>query len=115
MLFGASTGYKYKLPYLQAGVTPALISHVCSKLISATPTVVPLGIQVKPYFKHLVVEDKLSGPSSCISTGKSMSKKRVLNLYEKSFAIGKSSKKPLLIAESVPEERRRSGCNGGFG
>jgi len=102
LLFGASMGYKYKLPYLHAGVTPALISHVCTKLISAIPIVVPLGIQVKPYFKHLVVEDKLSGPSSCISTGKSMSKKRVLNLYEKGFATGKSSKKPLLIAESVP-------------
>ena len=33
LLFGASADHKYKLPFLNAGVTPALISYVCSKLI----------------------------------------------------------------------------------
>ncbi len=54
LLEGASKDHKYKLPLLNAGVTPALISHVCSKLINVYPVIVPLGIGVKPYFNHLV-------------------------------------------------------------
>ena len=101
-LKGASKDYKYKLPFLTAGVTPALISYVCSKLINVYPVVVPLGIGVKPYFNHLVVEDKDLGPSNCLTSGKSMTKERVLNLYEKGLKTGKSSKQPILISESVP-------------
>ena len=99
---GASEDHNYKLPQLNAGVTPALISHVCSKLINVDPVIVPLGIGVKPSFNHLVVEDKDLGPSNCLSTGKSMTKERVLLLYERGLAIGKSLKQPILIAESVP-------------
>ena len=102
LLFGPSKDHKYKLPYLNAGVTPALISYVCSKLINATPTVIPLGVHDKPYFRYLFVEDQLLGPASSLTTGKSMPRKRVLNLYEKGISIGKSSKQPVLIAESVP-------------
>ena len=102
MLFGASADHKYKLPFLNAGVTPALISYVCSKLISVSPIVVPIGINQKPFFSHLVVEDQNLGPSSCLTTGKSMTRERVLNLYKKGIEIGKSSKQPILIAESVP-------------
>ena len=97
-----SKDHKYKLPLLNAGVTPALISHVCLKLINIYPVIVPLGLGVKPYFNHLVVEDRNLGPSNCLTTGKSMTKERVLNLYEKGFAIGKSLKQPVLISESVP-------------
>ena len=102
LLKGASKNHKYKLPLLNAGVTPALISHVCSKLINIYPVIVPLGIGAKPYFNHLVVEDRNLGPSNCLTTGKSMTKERVLNLYEKGLAIGKASKQPILISESVP-------------
>jgi len=102
LLKGASKDHKYKLPLLSAGVTPALISHVCSKLINVNPFIVPLGIGVKPYFDHLVVEDRNLGPSNCLTTGKSMTRERVLNLYERGLAIGKSSKQPILISESVP-------------
>jgi len=102
LLKGASKDHKYKLPLLNAGVTPALISHVCSKLINIYPVVVPLGIGVKPYFNHLDVEDSDLGPSNCLTTGKAMPKERVINLYERGLAIGKNSKKPILISESVP-------------
>ncbi len=102
LIKGASKDHKYTLPLLNAGVTPALISYVCSKLINVYPVIVPLGIGVKPYFNHLVVEDKDLGPSNCLRTGKSMPKERVINLYERGLAIGKSSKQPILIAESVP-------------
>ena len=101
-LKGASKDHKYKLPLLNAGVTPALISHVCSKLINIDPVIVPLGIGVKPYFNHLVIEDRDLGPSNCLTTGKSMPKERVMNLYKRGLAIGKSSKQPILISESVP-------------
>ncbi len=70
LLKGASKDHKYKLPLLNAGVTPALISHVCSKLINIYPVIVPLGIGAKPYFNHLVVEDRDLGPSNCLTTGK---------------------------------------------
>ncbi len=102
LLFGASADHKYKLPFLNAGVTPALISYVCSKLISVSPILVPIGINQKPFFNHLVVEDQYLGPSSCLTTGKSMTRERVLNLYKKGIQIGRSSKQPILIAESVP-------------
>ena len=102
LLFGASADHKYKLPYLNKGVTPALISYVCSKLICASPIVVPIGIKEKPYFQHLYVEDYLVGPAKCLSTGNSMNKDRVLILYRKGLEIGKSSKQPLFISESVP-------------
>ncbi len=102
LLFGASSEYKYKLPFLKAGVTPALISYVCSKLIYANPIVVPLGIKEKPYFSHLKVENHLLGPAKCVTTGKSMDKKRVLSLYKKGLEIGKSANQSIFIAESVP-------------
>ncbi|MDC3118245.1 nicotinate-nucleotide--dimethylbenzimidazole phosphoribosyltransferase [Prochlorococcus sp. AH-716-K03] len=102
LLFGASINHKYKLPFLNAGVTPALISYVCSKLICAKPIVVPIGINEKPYFNHMVVENYLEGPSKCLTTGKSMEKKRVLSLYKKGLEIGKSTNQPICISESVP-------------
>jgi len=102
LLVGASKDHKYKLPLLNAGVTPALISHVCSKLINIYPVIVPLGITLKPYFNHLIVEDEDLGPSNCLTTGKSMPRERVVNLYKGGLEIGKSSKQPILISESVP-------------
>ncbi len=102
LLFGASIDHKYKLPFLNAGVTPALISYVCSKLICSSPIVVPIGIKEKPYFSHLTVENYLVGPSKCLTTGQSMNKKRVLSLYKKGLDIGKASNQPIFISESVP-------------
>ena len=102
LLMGASKDHKYKLPPLNAGVTPALISHVCSKLINVYPVIVPLGIEVKPYFNHLIAEDRDLGPSNCLTTGKSMPRERVVNLYKRGLEIGESSKQPILISESVP-------------
>ncbi len=102
LLFGASKKNKYKLPFLNAGVTPALISYVCSKLISASPIVVPLGIKEKPYFSHLFVENNSLGPAKCLTTGNSMKKERVLSLYTKGLEIGKSTTQPIFISECVP-------------
>ena len=90
LLYGASIDHQYKLPRLNAGVTPALISYVCSNLISANPIVVPLGMQLKPNFNHLIIEDQFMEPANCITTGKSMPKERVLNLFKKGTEIGKS-------------------------
>tara|TARA_Y100000991_G_scaffold131546_1_gene99079 strand:+ start:246 stop:1403 length:1158 start_codon:yes stop_codon:yes gene_type:complete len=102
LLFGASKYHKYKLPFLNAGVTPALISYVCSKLINANPIIIPIGMNEKPYFSHLIVENYLAGPAKCITTGKAMNKERVFNLYMKGIEIGKSTTKPIFISESVP-------------
>jgi len=102
VLFGPTLDHKYKLPFLNAGVTPALISYVCSRLICASPIVVPIGINEKPYFKHLFVENYTEGPSKCLTTGNSMNKKRVLSLYKKGLEIGKSTNQPIFISECVP-------------
>ena len=101
-LFGTIKNYHYKLPLLKAGVTPALISNVCKVLLGANLIVIPIGVYKKPYFSHLLVEDHYGNPSDCLSTGKTMSKARVKNLYEKGLSIGLSKNKPILISESVP-------------
>ena len=48
------------------------------------------------------MEDHAIGPANCITTGNSMNRKRVLSLYTKGFKIGKSTKQPIFISESVP-------------
>ena len=102
LLFGPKQDYRYKLPLLKAGVTPALISYVCAKLIDADVVVVPIGIQKSPYFSHLNIEAENSIPSECVSTGKAMKRFRVANLFDKGFKIGRSSQNPIFISESVP-------------
>ena len=102
LLFGPNKNNVYKLPRLPAGVTPALISKACSNLMGVNSIVIPIGVYEKPYFKHLSVEKILKGPAKSILSGKAMSKKRVMNLYESGLAIGKSTNQPLFISESVP-------------
>ena len=102
LLFGPIEDFRYKLPFLKGGVTPALISYVCLNLIKANVIVVPIGIAKLPYFNHLNIEKGYSNPSECLSTGKAMPINRVINLFEKGFSIGVSSKSPLFISESVP-------------
>tara|TARA_Y100000589_G_scaffold179053_1_gene169560 strand:- start:4064 stop:5224 length:1161 start_codon:yes stop_codon:yes gene_type:complete len=102
LLNGITPTYKYKLPVLKAGVTPALISNVCARLLKADLQVIPIGVHKNPYFKHLIVEDTLGSPANCLSTGKAMKKARVRNLYKKGLSMGILIKNPILIAESVP-------------
>jgi len=101
-LLGTIKDYKYKLPLLKAGVTPALISNVCKVLLGANLIVIPIGVYKRPYFKHSLVEKTYGNPSNCLSTGKTMDKSRVSNLYEKGLSIGLMAKKPIVISESVP-------------
>ncbi len=101
-LLGTIKDYKYKLPKLKAGVTPALISNVCKVLLGANLIVIPIGVYKKPNFQHILVEKKYGNPSNCLSTGKTMDKERVSNLYEKGLSIGLMTKKPIVISESVP-------------
>ena len=101
-LLGTIKDYKYKLPMLKAGVTPALISNVCKVLLGANLIVIPIGVYKRPYFQHKLVEKTYGNPSNCLSTGKTMDKSRVSNLYEKGLSIGLMAKKPIVISESVP-------------
>ncbi len=102
LLFGPIKNNVYKLPLLPAGVTPALISNACAKLIGINSIVIPLGVCEKPYFRHLNIEKDSCIPAKSILSGKSLPKKRVLNLYRSGFSVGKSSNQPLFISESVP-------------
>ena len=101
-LLGTIKDYKYKLPMLTAGVTPALISNVCKVLLGAELNIIPIGVYERPYFQHTLVEETYGNPSNCLSTGKTMDKSRVSNLYEKGLSIGLMTNKPIVISESVP-------------
>ncbi len=101
-LFGSIKDCKYKLPFLKAGVTPALITNVCRVLLDANLIVIPIGVYKKPYFRHVLVEKTYENPSNCLSTGKTMDKSRVSNLYKKGLSIGLMTNKPIVISESVP-------------
>tara|TARA_Y100000589_G_scaffold229507_1_gene216888 strand:+ start:1310 stop:2470 length:1161 start_codon:yes stop_codon:yes gene_type:complete len=101
-LFGTIKDYKYKLPLLKAGVTPALISNVCKVLLRANLIVIPIGVHKRPYFQHKLVEKTYGNPSNCLSTGKTMKKSRVSNLYKRGLSIGLMKNKPIVISESVP-------------
>ena len=101
-LLGTIKDYKHKLPNLKAGVTPALITNVCKVLLGVNLKVIPIGVYKRPYFLHTLVEKTYGNPSNCLSSGKSMSKSRVSNLYEKGLSIGLMTNKPILISESVP-------------
>jgi len=101
-LMGTIKDYKYKLPMLKEGVTPALISNVCKVLLDANLIVIPIGVYKRPYFQHLLVENTYGSPSNCISTGKTMDKSRVSNLFKKGLSIGLKKNKPIVITESVP-------------
>jgi len=102
LLSGPIPNYRYELPALNAGVSPALISYVCTNLLQANLIVIPIGLNQEPYFKFLRVEKEKFKPANCLSTGKAMGKKRVKNLYLKGLSIGLSSDKPIFISESVP-------------
>ena len=102
LLYGTIKNFKYKLPLLSAGVTPALISNVCANLLGADLIIIPIGVYQKPYFKHLIVENQKLKPANCLTSGKTMTKERVRNLYKKGYSIGQLSKQPIFIAESVP-------------
>ncbi len=101
-LHGAINSFKYPLPALKAGITPALISYVCKLLLGKSLIVVPIGVYERPYFRHLLVEKKFGNPSNCLSTGCTMNKNRVRDLYQKGLSIGLLLQKPILISESVP-------------
>ena len=102
LLNGPSCKMQWPLPPLPAGVSPALISHVASRLLNATPQIITAGLLQRPTFPHLEVEPSCEGPANCLSTGEAMSIERVERLWQKGISIGKSLKKPLLLAESVP-------------
>ncbi len=100
LLRGPSQSRKWPLPPLPAGVSPALISHVASRLMGLKPLIVSTGLIQTPSFCHLIASS--NGPSNCLTTGKAMHLKRVDLLWDKGFSMGMSFTKPLLLAECVP-------------
>ena len=102
LIYGPIKKHKYKLPSLNAGVTPALISNVCADLLKINLDIVPLGVYHKPHFKYLSIDNNLINPANCLSSGKAMSQKRVKNLYEKGYEIAMRLDRPIFISESVP-------------
>ncbi len=102
LIKGPSMRREVKLPPLAAGVSPALISYVASRLIDVKPLVVCAGLLQAPSFPCEVVDLDLIGPAECLTTGKAMGKTRVKTLWEKGVEMGLSCEKPLLLTECVP-------------
>tara|TARA_Y100001968_G_scaffold275091_1_gene268631 strand:- start:5255 stop:6430 length:1176 start_codon:yes stop_codon:yes gene_type:complete len=102
ILNGPSCKNKWPLPPLPGGVSPAVISFVASNFIGIKPLVLANGLIHKPSFAHVLVGSPLEGPSNCLSSGKSMTPKRVKELWDAGLLMGLNMKKPLLITECVP-------------
>ncbi len=102
LLEGPSLRRRVPLPPLPAGISPALISHVASRLIGVHPLVVCAGLLQPPSFPCIVVDSLLLGPSECLTTGRSMDRHRVQMLWDKGMAMGLNYSKPVLLTECVP-------------
>ncbi len=102
LLYGASSSRKYTLPPLEAGVSPAVISHIASTLLGIKPSIIASGLLEVPYFPYICIEPSCLGPANCLSTGKAMDLDRVKLLWQKGFEIGERLVHPLLVAECVP-------------
>jgi len=102
LLTGPNVSRKWPLPPLQAGISPALISHVASELLRLSPRVLPVGLSETPSPPYFEIESPSLGPSDCLSTGKAMTLQRVEDLWAKGFAMGSTLRSPLLLAECVP-------------
>ncbi len=102
LLNGTSVARSWPLPPLPGGVSPALISHVASRLIDVKPSVVVAGLPQKPTFSCLIAGQKFSGPSECLTTGKAMDIERVETLWQEGFSMGLNLSSPLLLTECVP-------------
>ncbi len=93
---------KWPLPKLEAGVSPALLSHVASSFLGVRPLILTSGLSQEPNFPHVQLDSQSVGPAQCLSSGKAMEIERVNRLIDKGFQIGKSLSKPLLLTECVP-------------
>ena len=102
LLYGPSHRPRWPLPPLPAGVSPALISWVAAEALQIQPWVGSIGLPKMPPFAHLRFEDPQLGPAACISTGRSMTPERVLQLLKKGQRFGERLQHPLVLAECVP-------------
>ncbi len=102
LLGGPSLPYRWPLPPLPAGVSPALISYVASRFLKIQPTIISAGLIHRPSFSHISLEEPETGPARCLSSGNAMDKNRVKVLLDGGFKIGKKLKQSLLITECVP-------------
>lgn len=102
LIKGPSCSRTWPLPPLPAGVSPALISHVASKLLALKPRVLTAGLLETPCLPHIAIDSLSYGPAKCLSTGKAMDLNRVEDLWEKGIVMGRRLCHPLLLAECVP-------------
>ncbi len=102
LLYGATGKRNFPLPRLDAGISPALISHVASQLIGVSPQIAAAGLLHQPTFPYWALEDPPQKPSACLSTGKAMALSRVKALWKKGLLLGRSLKNSLVLAECVP-------------
>ncbi len=102
LLYGPGKGRRFSLPPLDAGVSPALISHVSSKHLGLSPVVLAVGLAHSPEFPHIRLESPSLGPAECLSKGHAMDLARVNSLWRRGFEMGMRLHRPLILAECVP-------------
>jgi len=102
LLNGPDHRPRWALPPLPAGVSPALISWVAAHHLDLSPEVAAIGLSQPPPFAHLRFEPCSLGPAACLSTGRAMDPARVSRLWSMGHGLGRSLRRPLLLAECVP-------------
>jgi uncharacterized protein (TIGR00303 family) len=102
LLYGPGHRPRWPLPPLPAGVSPALISWVAAQTLGLRPQVAVVGLQQQPPFPHLRLESCDRGPAACLSSGRAMAPDRVNRLWQRGERLGRSLRRPLVLAECVP-------------
>lgn len=102
LLRGAGAKRRWALPPLPAGVSPALLSRVAVEVLGLKPQVAALGLSSSPDFPHLRLEAINQGPAACLSGGQAMSMERVQRLWQQGERLGRTLRRPLVLAECVP-------------
>ena len=102
LIHGPGVPPRWPLPPLPAGVSPALISRVVAETIPLHVQVAAIGLPIDPPFPHLRFEAPSHGPAHCISGGAAMDPGRVNHLIHQGQRLGRSLRRPLVLAECVP-------------
>jgi len=102
LIHGPGVPPRWPLPPLPAGVSPALISRVVAETIPLHVQVAAIGLPIDPPFPHLRFEAPSHGPAHCIRGGAAMDPRRVNNLIHQGQRLGRSLRRPLVLAECVP-------------
>jgi uncharacterized protein (TIGR00303 family) len=98
---GVVSSYKYSLPPLMAGASPAIITRAIAQALNIPVTLLNAGLPEAPSFDCV---DLGGQPAACLSTGRAMAIKTVQHLWQQGLIWGEqlaSQSDYLVIGECV--------------